>query len=239
MDKMNTLVIIPTYNEAENIGRVIPAMRLATPQATILVVDDNSPDGTARIVEKLSAADHLVKLVAREKKKGRGSAVLEGIAFGINNGFDLIAEMDADLSHDPADFPKLIEKTKEADVVIGSRYIAGSSIINWPAGRKILSACANRYIRMNLGLPINDCTNGYRVYSRAAAETIIKTGLRTSGHIALSEIAYILFMAGFTFGEIPVTFVNRKYGRSTTNFHEIAASLAAIHIIKNTNRVSL
>jgi len=233
---MNTLVIIPTYNEAENIGRLIPAMRLAAPQATILVVDDNSPDGTAAVVEKLAASGGLVKLVTRKKKSGRGSAVLEGIAFGVANGFDLMAEMDADFSHDPAEFQKLVAKTKEADVVIGSRYISGGSIINWPARRKILSALANWYIRLNLGLPVNDCTSGYRIYSRSAAETIIKTGLRTTGYIALSEILYILLKTGFTFGETPITFVNRKHGRSNADFRELAASLAGIHLMKRTSR---
>ncbi len=231
---MKILVIIPTYNEVDNICNLVKSILSINSNINALVVDDNSPDGTSNEVKKLIKKNKRAHLIKREKKDGRGSAVLEGIKYGIRSriNYDKIVEMDADFSHRPEDFMKLIDKSKSADVVIGSRYHPESKILNWPLRRKIISRLSNIYARLILGIPIKDYTNGYRVYSRKAADVIIKFNIKLKGYIVLSEIAYKLYKQGFTFAEVPTVFINRKKGESNTNFRELLGALLGIIKIK-------
>jgi dolichol-phosphate mannosyltransferase len=221
-DIMKPLVIIPTYNEADNIERLINTLLGLKLNLDVLVVDDNSPDGTSGIVKQKFAGNRNVSLITRDKKDGRGGAVVEGIRYALGRViYDRIIEMDADFSHDPKDIPVFLAKAKEADVVIGSRYIPGSSTVNWPFSRKVFSKFSNIYAKLMLGVPIHDYTNGYRCYSLDVAKSIDSEKIISKGYIALSEIAYKLHRKGFTFTEIPVVFVNRKRGVSNLNFGEI------------------
>ena len=226
---MKKIIIIPTYNEADNIARLINSLLDLKIDIDILVVDDNSPDGTSDVVSNTSGNHPNVFLITRTKKDGRGGAVFEGIRFALNKGiYDKIIEMDADFSHDPEELPVLIEKSKEADVVVGSRYLPKSKIVNWPLARRIFSRLANLYAKLMLGIPIYDYTNGYRCYSLEAAKSIDPGSIKSKGYIVLSEIAYQLFKKGFTFAEIPTVFVNRQRGASNFSISEVFNSFRSV-----------
>lgn len=223
--KSKTLaIIIPTYNESENIAKLIAQVKShIKPGDKIIIVDDNSPDGTGKIADKLAKNIKNVHVLHRKGKGGRGSAVFEGIRFSSKFSPDYYIEMDADFSHKPEDIPRLLKKTREGfDIVIGSRYLPKSRIENWPPQRTIFSKLANLYAKIVLGVPITDYTNGFRIYSKAAGDFLLKETLVTRGYILLSETAYKLKNGGFSFAEIPTIFVNRKRGQSNTNLKEIA-----------------
>ena len=222
---METAVIIPSYNEKDNIEKIISAIRSVLKDAVIIVVDDNSPDYTASVVKKLQKKDTNVHLIIRKQKDGRGSAVMAGFLHAFKNTkFKTFIEMDADFSHDPSELPLLIKKVKFDTVVIASRYLKGSRIIDWPLSRKITSRLSNFLIRSVLGLPIGDNTNGFRCYSRQAAEILIQHHFRTKGYIVLSESSYLLFKKGFQFQELKTVFHNRKSGKSKTTVGEFINS---------------
>lgn len=225
-------VVIPTYNEAQNVRKITGEIRKnISSDDQIIIVDDNSPDGTGKIANNLSKGTKNLHVIHRQGKGGRGSAVLDGFKFAKKFSPDFYIEMDADFSHKPEDIPRLLAKINEGhDVVIGSRYLLGSKIENWPPQRKIFSKLANLYARLILAVPISDYTNGFRIYSKKSADFLLSQKLITRGYILLSETAYKLKDKGFSFGEIPIVFVNRRRGQSNTNLKEITD--AALGILK-------
>ena len=209
------LIIIPTYNEADNVAGVISKIiRLNIPDLTILVVDDNSPDGTGDIVADLSKNDSRIKLLQRAGKLGLGTAYVEGFRFALEHGFEYIFEMDADLSHYPGDIPKFLEKAEEYDLVIGSRYLTGVNVINWPFSRLFLSLAANWYTRIVTGLPIRDCTSGYKCFRRKVLENIDLNNISSDGYSFQIEMTYKAWKKKFKLTELPIIFVDRRKGDS-------------------------
>lgn len=230
IQKEEVALIIPTYNEKENIEKTIGLIQKTVPNILIYVVDDNSPDKTQEIVRKLSSKKNSnVSLIVRTKKSGRGGAVLEGMKIAMKNGkTQYFMEMDADLSHSPLQIPSILEKRHPKTICIGSRYIKGSKIVNWPKKRIILSGFANRYISFILRVKINDFTNGFRCYPRAAVKQILRNDIQHKGFITLSETVYLLSRKGFEFVEIPITFKDRTRGKSNATMHEVFMSLLAV-----------
>jgi dolichol-phosphate mannosyltransferase len=224
-----TLVVIPTYNERDNVAALCEGL-LARPDGLhVLVVDDNSPDGTAAAAREVAARHPgRVDVLCREGKGGRGGAVLAGFARGLKGDYELFFEMDADFSHRPEEIPLFLEAAAEADVVVGSRYLPASRIVNWPRSRRFFSKWANRYARFFLGIPISDYTNGYRCYRRAAVEALDPGAVNATGYVVLSEVAYQLHLRGFGFADVPTEFVNRRRGESNLSVGEIVSAFAAI-----------
>lgn len=210
-----TLVIIPTYNEADNVGNVIrKIISRNIPGLSVLVVDDNSPDGTAEIATKIGARDSRVKLLKRAGKLGLGTAYVEGFKYAIEEGYDYIFEMDADLSHYPGDIPKLLERVQEYDLVIGSRYVRGVNVINWPFSRLFLSLAANWYTRLITRMPIHDCTSGFKCFRRKVLESINLDAISSDGYSFQIEMHYKAWKKGFRILELPIIFVDREKGSS-------------------------
>ena len=229
MDSSNTLIVIPSFNERENIGNLIERIFELHSSINILIVDDGSPDGTADVVRQLqSKFPNQLHLIVREGKGGRGSAVLTGFQFGLEKGFDLIFEMDADFSHKPEEITLFLEKIQECDMVIGSRYLPGSEIHHWGWKRTFFSHFANKYARFILRIPISDYTNGFRCYSRKAIESLNFDGIEAKGYVVLSEIAYQLFRKGMRISEVPTVFVNRRRGISNLSFYEIKEAFLSV-----------
>jgi dolichol-phosphate mannosyltransferase len=224
------LVVIPSYNEKDNIGNLIEELLNVDSNIDVLVVDDNSPDGTSEVVRKSTGFNKRVFLITRTKKDGRGGAVLDGFRYGLRDKkrYEYFFEMDADFSHPPKEIPLFLDKGDHADCVIGSRYIKGSKIIGWPWSRKIFSKLANIYARFLLRIPITDYTNGYRLYKREVLERINFDAIEKNGYIVLSEIAFQIHLAGFNMGEIPTVFVNRQRGLSNLSIGEIASALHSV-----------
>ena len=226
-----TLVIIPCYNESENIVRLIDALLSQDRNIEVLVVDD-SADNTAELVRGRQQGEPRLHLIKRQGKGGRGTAVLDGIKFGLTRDYKLIAEMDADFSHDPSDFHKLVSVAGDNVMVIGSRDIKGSKIVGWPLGRTLFHYFANIYARAILWIPIRDYTNGYRIYGRRALEKLDISKIKGIGYIVLSEISYQLFKKGVQFKEVPITFVNRRRGASNFSLKEITEAFTSVLNIK-------
>jgi dolichol-phosphate mannosyltransferase len=222
-----TLVIIPSYNERENIASLIDALLALPFDLEVLVVDDGT-DGTAEIVASKGEKEPRVHCIWRGGKGGRGSAVLDGFRFARTHNFDRIVEMDADFSHDPRELSRLLEKAGDDVLVIGSRYLPGSSIRNWPLSRRVFSKCANFYANAVLQIGISDYTNGYRVYGKTALAKLDMDTIRSSGYIVLSEIAYQLFREGVSFREVPTTFVNRQRGASNFSLREARDAFTSV-----------
>jgi len=212
-------VIIPTFNEVENITRIIPQVLEQDDRVDILVVDDNSPDGTGDSVEKLarSLRTRRIELIRREGKMGLGTAYVAGFRYAIGKKYDLIFEMDADFSHNPCEIPKFIEEMKTHDLVIGSRYIQGVNVVNWPMSRLILSWSANLYTRIITGLPIHDSTSGYKCFKRKVLESIDLDSIKSDGYGFQIEMDFLAWKKGFRLSEIPIVFVDRNAGESKMN----------------------
>ncbi|MFN3950961.1 MAG: polyprenol monophosphomannose synthase [Thermaurantimonas sp.] len=211
------LVIIPTYQEAENIQALLHAiMNLSVPY-DVLIVDDGSPDGTADLVRKVqSEYPGRIHLIERSAKQGLGTAYIAGFKFALRHRYDYIFEMDADFSHNPADLIRLFEACKDggADLAIGSRYVRGVNVINWPMSRVVLSYFASRYVRFITGLPVHDATAGFKCYARRVLESINLDRVRFIGYAFQIEMKYIAWKKGFTIREIPVIFTDRSTGTS-------------------------
>lgn len=221
---MRALVVIPTYNEAATVQRVVEAVR-ATRRAQVLIVDDSSPDGTGEIADWLAERDHGVHVVHRSEKAGLGAAYRAGLRWGMASGFDAIGEMDADGSHDPADVPRLIEALGNADLVIGSRYVPGGAVRNWPAHRWALSRGANWYVRACTGLPVKDATAGFRMFRRHTLMALDVDRVQSDGYSFQIEMALRAHVAGFRVVEIPITFVERTEGASKMSRSIVAEAL--------------
>lgn len=225
---MTAAMIIPTYNEKDNLPKLIAAIRKAVDSLQIIIVDDNSPDGTGDIADKWAAQDRLITVIHRKKKMGLGTAHLAGFFEALKNA-DFILTMDADFSHDPSSIPKLISIAEEGyDVVIGSRYRKGSKVIDSKLWRRILSRAANLFTVVTLCLSTRDNTNGFRCYRRDALEQIIAKPFHSEGYSFLIEIVYRAKKMGLRLGETPITFVNRQYGQTKVSRTEIFRALLTV-----------
>ncbi len=213
-DKERALIIFPTYNERENIEGIIEAVLEVDPRIEVLVVDDNSPDGTGKLVAKLAESNEKVNLIEREEKAGLGSAYIEGFRYALRKGYDYIFEMDADFSHDPQYIPEFLKKIKDHDLVIGSRYIMGVNVINWPMKRLLLSYYANIYTRIVTGLPLKDATGGFKCFRREVLEGIDLGKVKSDGYSFQIEVSYKAWKKGYRICEIPIVFVDRQAGKS-------------------------
>ncbi len=212
---MDVLIVIPTYNEVENIAKMLPVLRATVPSTHILVVDDASPDGTAQVVEEFASTDDHVHLLSRKAKGGLGGAYRAGFRWGIEHGYDHFVEMDADFSHDPKDLPRLFaEAEKGAGLVIGSRYVAGGVIPNWPWYREMLSRGGNLYASTLLRLKVRDATAGYRVYALDALRAIDFEGVDLNGYGFQIDMTDRARQAGVSIVEVPITFTDRVVGES-------------------------
>ncbi len=213
---MSILVVIPTYNEAENIARLVPAVLAETPKGTeVLVVDDASPDGTGEVVRKLAEKDPRVHLLARDRKLGLGSAYVAGFRYALERGYEFVVEMDADFSHDPREIHLLLEKAQGGcDLVIGSRYVDGITVVRWPLKRLVLSIGASKYVRAITGLKIHDCTSGFKCFRRRVLEAVDLDGIHSDGYSFQIEMSFKAFKKGFRLCEVPITFVERRTGTS-------------------------
>jgi dolichol-phosphate mannosyltransferase len=209
-----TLVITPTYNEAENAERIINAVLSQDASIEILIVDDNSPDGTAQIVERIQANNNRVHLLKRAGKMGLGTAYVEGFKYAIKNNYDFVMEIDADFSHDPNEIPNFLKKIQEFDVVLGSRYINGVRILNWPIRRLMLSYGASLYTRIITGMPIKDATGGYKCFRIAVLKSIDLDNIHSNGYAFQIEMNFKAWKKGFKIFELPITFVDRTHGTS-------------------------
>lgn len=208
------LVLIPTYNEKDNLPRIVGRVRSSVPDADILVLDDNSPDGTGAIADGLAAKDPQVHVMHRAGKQGLGAAYKAGFAWALERGYDGAVEMDADGSHQPEQLPSLLSAARDADLVIGARWVRGGSVVNWPAHRKALSVGANIYTKVMLGLPVNDATGGYRVYRASALRAMDLDSVSSAGYGFQVDMTVALVRAGLRAVEVPIEFIEREVGES-------------------------
>jgi len=211
------LVIFPTYNEAENIERIVPEALAKSPELEVLVIDDNSPDGTGDMVERMAAANPKIHLIRRPGKLGLGTAYVLGFKYVLEHGYDYCFEMDADFSHPPDKLPVMIELLKDYDVVIGSRYSDGVSVVNWPMKRLLLSYFACMYARLMTGCPVRDLTAGFKVYRRETLAGIALDKLKEDGYGFQIEIDFVIWRKGFRIKETPIVFTERRAGTSKMN----------------------
>jgi dolichol-phosphate mannosyltransferase len=208
------LVIIPTYNESESLPGVIARVREAVPDAHVLVADDNSPDGTGRMADEFAAADDHIHVLHRPGKEGLGKAYLAGFAWGLERGYDVLVEMDADGSHRPEELPRLLAQIPHSDVVLGSRWVPGGSVVNWPASRRVLSQGGSLYTRLALGIPTRDATGGYRAYRASALEALDLSTVESNGYCFQIDLLWRALQRGLVVREVPITFVEREAGTS-------------------------
>jgi dolichol-phosphate mannosyltransferase len=208
------LVVVPTYNEKDNVEQIADRLRAAVPNAHLLVVDDNSPDGTGQIADRLAAADERVHVLHRSEKNGLGGAYIAGFAWAKDHGYDVVVEMDADGSHQPEQLPRLLAALERADLVLGSRWVAGGEVVNWPKSREVLSRGGNAYARTMLRLPLQDATGGYRAYRREVLDSLPLTDVASQGYCFQVDLAWRTWKAGWEVVEVPITFVERERGES-------------------------
>ena len=227
---VHSLVVVPTYQEADNIGSLLRAVRSAVPEAEVLVLDDNSPDGTGKLAEEIADELGSITVLHRQAKEGLGAAYREGFAWALARPFDVVVQMDCDLSHDPAELPAMIALVSDGDVdcAIGSRYVPGGSTPNWPLHRRLLSRYGNRYTAAVLGLPVHDVTSGFRAYRSEVLRAIHPETTRSNGYAFMSELARRLIGEDCTFREHPITFVDRAYGTSKMSVAIMVESLTLV-----------
>jgi dolichol-phosphate mannosyltransferase len=208
------VMVVPTYNERENLAWVVGRLRAAVPDVDVLVVDDGSPDGTGDVADRLAAADPHVTVLHRPSKAGLGAAYLAGFALALDRGYDVVGEMDADGSHQPEELPRLLAALDDADLVIGSRWVRGGSVVNWPVTRRALSLGGNAYARLLLGVPVRDVTAGYRLFRRETLEAIDLGTVASTGYCFQTDLAWRTVRAGLRIVEVPIEFVERERGES-------------------------
>lgn len=214
MSQQRALIIFPTYNERDNIEKIVHAVLPLDPRIHVLIVDDNSPDGTGKIADRLVEQESKVNVLHREKKNGLGRAYIAGFHWAIEQGYDFIFEMDADFSHSPEFIKDFLREIRNYDVVLGSRYISGVNVINWPMSRLLLSYFANVYTRIITGLPIRDATGGFKCFRREVLETVDLDAVTSSGYSFQIEMSMRAWKKGFKILEIPIVFVDRIAGSS-------------------------
>ena len=208
------LVVIPTYNEADNVKIIVDRLRRAVPQVDILIADDNSPDGTGRIADELTAGDERVHVLHRPGKQGLGAAYVAGFGWAREHGYEAVVEMDADGSHAPEELPRLLDALSEADAVLGSRYVPGGTVVNWPTSRMLISRSGNLYVRMALGMPFRDATGGYRAYRMPVLDKMEIDSVSSQGYCFQVDLAWRAYRQGFRVTEVPITFADRERGAS-------------------------
>jgi dolichol-phosphate mannosyltransferase len=213
-DLGRVLVVIPTYNEAETLEPVVARLRASVPEADVLVVDDGSPDGTGEIADRLVAADATVHVLHRTQKAGLGAAYIAGFRWALAEGYDAVVEMDADGSHAPEELPRLLTALREADLVIGSRWVPGGQIRNWPLYRQVISIGGSTYARVLLRFPVRDSTSGYRAFRRQVLEELKLDEVASQGYCFQIDLAWKTWRSGFRVREVPITFTEREVGRS-------------------------
>ncbi|WP_431219713.1 polyprenol monophosphomannose synthase [Leifsonia xyli] len=216
---MRTLVIIPTYNERENVGSIVGRVRASVPDADVLIVDDGSPDGTGELADALAATDGSVHVLHRAGKEGLGAAYRDGMTWALDAGYSTIVEMDADGSHQPEQLPRLLAVLRDgdeagADVVLGSRWVDGGGVVNWPARRRLISRGGSAYSRMALGLPVKDVTGGYRAFTADALRALHFDRTESQGYCFQIDMTRRAYDAGLRIVEVPITFVERERGAS-------------------------
>ena len=211
------LVVIPTYNELENLPIIVAGVRAAAPEVHILIADDNSPDGTGEVADGLAAQDNAVQVLHRATKSGLGAAYLEAFQWAKTNEFDVVVEMDADGSHSPADLVKILAALTNSDVVLGSRWVKGGQVVNWPRSRELLSRGGNLYTRLWLGIPLKDATGGFRAYRMTALAKIDVSKVESQGYCFQVDMAWRVVRSGLRVIEVPITFVEREIGESKMN----------------------
>ena len=221
-------MVVPTYNEAATLEQVVTRLRTAQPAVDVLVVDDGSPDGTGRLADRLAADDPQVQVLHRDRKEGLGAAYLHGFSVALEQGYDVIGEMDADGSHQPEQLHRLIEALHAADLVIGSRWIPGGSTVNWPLSRQLLSRGGNLYTRVLLGIPVRDATAGYRLFRRTTLERIRIDEVLSYGYVFQADLAFRTLRAGLRVVEVPIEFVERVRGESKMSPQVASESLKRI-----------
>lgn len=219
------VVVIPTFNERDNLPVVVGRLRQSTPCARVLVVDDGSPDGTGAVADELARQDPAVEVLHRPVKAGLGPAYLAGFARALAGGADAVVEMDADGSHAPEELPSLLDALGTADLVMGSRWVPGGSVVDWPRHREVLSRAGNSYARMMLGLPLADATGGFRAYRREALLAVDLDGVASTGYCFQIDLARRVLDAGFTVVELPIRFVERSSGVSKMDRTIVAEAL--------------
>jgi dolichol-phosphate mannosyltransferase len=221
-------VIIPTYNERDNLESIVGRVRAALPAAHVLVVDDNSPDGTGEIADKLAAADPNVHVMHRAGKSGLGTAYIAGFTWGLDNGYGVLIEADADGSHDPADLPGMLAALDGADLVIGSRYVPGGTVVNWPRSREFLSRAANVYVRTMLGIGVHDATAGFRAYRADTLRAIGLDQVESQGYCFQVDLTLRTADRGMVIREVPITFTERAHGASKMSRSVVAEALVRV-----------
>jgi len=212
-----SIIVIPTYNEIENISKLIDTIFNIKSDIDILIVDDNSPDGTAEVVSKIMNKDSRIHLIKRPGKMGLGTAYCDGFKYALEKGFDYIFEMDADFSHNPEDIPRFLEEIHNYDLVIGSRYVSGVNVVNWPLKRLILSYGANLYTRIITGMPVHDATGGFKCFRAEALKKIDLNKIKSNGYGFQIEMNFRLWKSGARLKEIPIIFIDRRSGVSKMN----------------------
>jgi len=222
------VMVVPTYDEADNLAWIVGRLRRAQPDLHVLVVDDNSPDGTGKIADELAAADEAVQVVHRTRKEGLGAAYKHGFRVALDAGYDVIGEMDADGSHQPEQLHLLLEALHDADLVIGSRWVPGGSVVNWPFRRELLSRGGNLYVRLLLGVSVRDATAGFRLFRRAALEAIDLDGVESTGYVFQTDMVSRCLRLGLRVREVPIEFVERVRGDSKMSGRVAVESLRRV-----------
>jgi len=220
-----TLVVVPTYNERENLPPLAKRLLALPTPVDLLVVDDNSPDGTGKIGDELAAKEPAIHVLHRSEKSGLGRAYIAGFKWALEHGYDCVFELDGDFSHNPDDIPMFLEAAKEADLVLGSRYLNGIRIINWPLGRLMLSKCAAKYVKLITGMPFTDPTGGYKCFRRRALEAINLEAIRSNGYSFQIEMTHLLWRQGMKVAEVPIIFTDRFQGHSKMSGHIVREAL--------------
>ena len=208
------VMVVPTYNEADNLAWIVGRLRAARPEVDVLVVDDASPDGTGTLADELAAADSAVHVLHRAGKEGLGAAYLAGFRTALDMGYDVIGEMDADGSHQPEQLHRLLDALHDADLVLGSRWVPGGSVVNWPLARQVLSRGGNLYVRLLLGIGVRDATGGYRLFRRTTLEAIDLESVESTGYVFQTDLVWRVLRLGLRLREVPIEFVERERGDS-------------------------
>lgn len=222
------VMVIPTYNEVENLEWIVDRIRAAQPTVDLLVVDDGSPDGTGEVADRLAEADRQVSVLHRAEKAGLGAAYLHGFRVALDAGYDVIGEMDADGSHQPEQLHRLLDALRSADLVIGSRYVPGGSVVNWPLRRQVLSRGGNLYVRLLLGIRVKDATAGFRLFRREALDKIDLDTVQSTGYVFQTDLAYRAVRSGLRVVEVPIEFIERVRGDSKMSGSVASESLRRI-----------
>jgi dolichol-phosphate mannosyltransferase len=233
--RLRALVCLPTYNEQDNVVPMTEAILAATPDVDVLIIDDNSPDGTGQLADGIAGREPRVKVLHRAGKEGLGKAYLAGFEWALGRGYDLILEMDADFSHDPKYLPGMLEAARSADLVLGSRNIPGGGTVNWGVGRKIISRGGSFYARTILGIPVRDLTGGFKCFHRKVLESIDLPTVECSGYAFQIELTFRALRRGFRVVEFPIVFVDRRVGQSKMSKRIVLEALGKVWSIRRSN----